>query len=223
MYKKLALLGFLIFSVVAFTAFSQKKEKETLVKIHTDFGTMTAKLYNDTPKHRDNFIQLAKDGAYDGTLFHRVISGFMMQGGDLDSKGAALDQDLGYGCFESTIEAEILPHRFHKKGALSAARQSDEYNPEKSSSACQFYIVQGYRMNDAQLNAQETNTGNKITPIQRAWYKARGGTPFLDQNYTVFGEVIEGLDIIDLVCSIPTNGKDRPLEDLKMRVEIVKQ
>ncbi len=212
----------LVLFLAGFSSQFGAKEKEHKVKISTIFGDMIVKLYNDTPNHRDNFLQLAKEGAYDGTIFHRVINGFMMQGGDLDSKGAAIETSLGYGCFENTLKAEFRPHLFHKKGALAAARQPDSHNPNKESSACQFYIVQGYRLSDAQLDAHVQSTSKPLTEIQRAWYKWRGGTPFLDQDYTVFGEVIEGLEVIDLVCSgVRTNSANRPLENIEMTVEII--
>ncbi len=200
----------------------KSKDKETMVKISTEFGDMTFKLYNDTPLHRDNFIKLAKEGFYDGTLFHRVIWGFMMQGGDPNSKTAKPGDALGFGELGYTVPAEILPHHFHKKGALAAARLPNETNPDKNSSASQFYVVHGYRHNDAQLdntqNGREEmyNKGNV-----RTWYKVRGGTPTLDNEYTVFGEIIEGMEVIDLICNLEVNQGNRPKYDVAMKVTIL--
>jgi len=190
------------------------------VKIETEFGDMIFELYNETPKHRDNFLTLAREGSYDGTLFHRVIAGFMMQGGDLASKSAKAEEALGYSCFDTTIEAEINPKFIHKKGALAAARQPDDYNPKKASSGCQFYIVQGYRMTDAQIDAQMAQSGFAYTEQQRAWYKIRGGAAFLDGEYTIFGEIVEGLEVIDLIC-VMKRKSDRPVEDVAMKVSII--
>ena len=199
-------------------AFGQKKERKAAIE--TEFGTMVIKLYNDTPIHRDNFIKLVKEGFYDGTLFHRSIPYFMAQGGDPFSRNAQPGQ--GYGrdnC--DVLPSEILPHHFHKKGALSAARLPDNLNPDKNSSACQFFVVAGYRHNDQQLAAYN----KEFTPFQTAYYKVQGGYPFLDGDYTVFGEVVEGLEIIDLITQIPVGKegaiKDRPLADVKMKVRML--
>ena len=140
------------------------------------------------------------------------------------SKGAKPDQGLGIdNC--GVIENEILPHRFHKKGALSAARLPDKINPNKQSSACQFYVTQGFTKTDAQLQQQEAAKGIQYTPFQKAWYKVRGGVPFLDNDYTVFGEVIDGIDLVDLICAVPTSQvpaiKDRPLQDIKMTIRML--
>jgi len=187
-------------------------------------GSMVIMLYNDTPNHRDNFVKLVNDGAYDETLFHRVIPWFMAQGGDPGSKGATADQRLGQDDCPQMAH-EILPHRFHKKGALSAARLADGVNPEKKSSGCQFFIVQGYKQTDDQLHAQQQAKNMAYTPFQTAWYKAIGGSPFLDTNYTVFGEVIDGIELIDLICAVPTSQeastKDRPLQDIKMKITML--
>jgi len=196
---------------------SNVPEKESMVKISTEFGDMIVKLYNDTPIHRDNFLQKVKEGFYNGTLFHRTIPFFMAQGGDPFSKNATPEQGLGRDdC--NQIPAEILPHHFHKKGALSAARLPDESNPDRNSSGCQFFVAQGYPMNDQQL----ANYPN-LTPKQKAWYKIRGGTPYLDNQYTVFGEVVEGFEVLDLIIAVPTSKAgattDRPLEDVKMTME----
>ena len=205
------------------SSYGMSQGKERMAAIDTEFGTMVIKLYNDTPKHRDNFIKMAKKGFYDGTLFHRVIPYFMAQGGDPNSKNAGPNQGLGVDdC--GLLEAEIRPNHFHKKGALAAARLPDGSNPTRQSSACQFFVVAGYKHNDDQLNALE-NENRKFTPIQRSWYKVRGGYPFLDGDYTVFGEVVEGLDIVDLITNVTASQKgatkDRPLQDIKMTIKML--
>ncbi len=202
-------------------AFSQQGEKVIRVKITTMFGDMIAELYNDTPNHRDNFIKYVKNGWYDGTLFHRVIPGFMAQGGDPNSVGATADQQLGAErC--PTLVHEISRKRFHKKGALASARLPDGINPNKHSSACQFFIVQGYRHNVQQLTAMETEQF-KFTDVAKAYYQVKGGAAHLDMNYTVFGEIVEGLEIIDLICAMPTGKhvQDRPNTDIVMNVEVL--
>lgn len=223
-----------LFFVVVLLFSSFNPEQVAKVKISTDFGDMTVKLYNETPAHRDNFLKLASSGAYDGTLFHRVIAGFMMQGGDLASKGATATTPLGYGCNDVTLPAEINPKFYHKKGALAAARTPDSANPEKRSSTCQFYVVQGYRYTDAQLDGMETPPKEGISDKEKAahniaseqkrtYYKVNGGTPFLDNQYTVFGEVIDGLEVIDLVCGMRTNASNRPFADVAMKVTVLEK
>lgn len=188
-------------------------------------GSMVIMLYNDTPKHRDNFVKLANEGFYNGTLFHRVIPWFMAQGGDPNSKGAASDAKIGAeDC--PLIQNEIMPHRFHKKGAISAARLPDNYNPEKKSSGCQFFVVQGYTQTDDQILAQEKAKNMRYSPFQKAWYKVRGGAPYLDREYTVFGEVIDGIDLVDLMMAVPTTGTtgntpNRPQQDMVMKVTML--
>lgn len=189
------------------------------VLIHTDFGDMTAILYDSTPRHRDNFITLASNHFFDSLLFHRVIKNFMIQGGDPDSRTADPTMQLGNGDIGYTIPAEFVDTLYHKKGALCAARTE---NPEKASSGCQFYIVQGQVLTDEQLNMFEVRTGNKLTEKQRLTYKTIGGTPWLDHNYTVFGEVIEGLDVIDKIAATQTARGDRPLTDIRMTVTVIK-
>lgn len=191
-----------------------------MVQITTDYGTIKIKLYDETPKHRDNFIKLAKEGFYNGTLFHRVIQGFMIQGGDPNSKNAPAGQPLGMGDVGYTVPAEFNPALIHKKGALCAARTE---NPTKASSGCQFYIVQGKTYTDAELDQMEMRAGIKYTPAQRDIYKKSGGTPFLDMNYTVYGEVTEGLDVVDKIAAVQTNRQagDRPAQDVKMTVKVI--
>lgn len=199
-----------------------QKSNETMVDITTDHGTIRVKLYNETPKHRDNFIKLVKEGYYNGTLFHRVMNGFMMQGGDPNSKGAAPGAQLGNGGPGYTVPAEFNQKLFHKKGALCAARMGDQVNPAKESSGSQFYIVQGRVVGDEELNQTEMRLGIKYSPEQRQTYKTIGGTPFLDMNYTVFGEVVSGLDVVDKICGVQTQPGDRPVTDVKMTLTLVK-
>lgn len=225
---KLMKLSFIAASVLLLSTFqvslAQKKstpaKKPSMVQITTDYGTIKIKLYDETPKHRDNFIKLAKEGFYNGTLFHRVIQGFMIQGGDPNSKNAPAGQPLGMGDVGYTVPAEFNPALIHKKGALCAARTE---NPTKASSGCQFYIVQGKTYTDAELDQMEMRTGIKYTPAQREIYKKSGGTPFLDMNYTVYGEVTEGLDVVDKIAAVQTNRQagDRPVQDVKMTVKVI--
>ena len=195
------------------------QSKETKVKITTDMGDIVIKLYDKTPKHRDNFIKLVNDHFYDSLLFHRVISGFMIQGGDPQSKNAPKEAMLGSGDVGYTIPAEFDPSLYHKKGALCAARTN---NPEKASSGCQFYIAQGKPVSDTELDNFDTQRPVKYTPAQRMTYKVNGGVPFLDMSYTVFGEVVSGIEVIDLIAAAPTAPGDRPVTDIHMKMEIIK-
>lgn len=241
---------------------------ETLVKIETTLGDIEVKLYSETPKHRENFIKLVKNGTYNGTLFHRVIKDFMIQAGDPESKNAPKGKMLGSGDVGYTVPAEfVYPKYFHKKGALSAARQGDNVNPNKESSGCQFYIVTGKVYNDSTLLGMEKQKNdNKVTlifnelaqkhmkevykmrkendeeglynlqeklfaqaeteaakqadfhftPEQIKEYTTVGGTPHLDGEYTVFGEVVEGMDIVEKIQKVKTDRGDRPEEDVKI-------
>ena len=243
-------------------------EKETVLKIETSMGDIKVKLYNETPKHRDNFIKLAKDGTYNGTLFHRVIKDFMVQAGDPESKNAPKGKMLGSGDVGYTVPAEfVYPKYFHKKGALSAARQGDEVNPKKESSGCQFYIVTGKVFNDSTLlNMEQQKNQNKVTeafnalaqkhmkeiykmrkagdteglyalqdtleaqaqtmadkeekfhftPEQIQAYTTVGGAPHLDGSYTVFGEVVEGMETVEKIEIAKTNRADRPLDNIRI-------
>lgn len=192
------------------------------VLISTSLGELVVELSDLTPKHRDNFLKLAEEGYYDGTLFHRVIPGFMIQGGDPDSKDAPAGKSLGMGGPGYQVDAEITPQLIHVKGALSAARMGDNVNPEKRSSGSQFYIVHGATVTDEMLDQYEAENGWEYTPEQRAAYKKYGGTPFLDGQYTVFGRVIEGLEVIDKIATQPRDVHDRPSKDVSMKVTVVK-
>jgi len=264
--------GFLLVAMIIISC-GNVKEKRTVVLIKTEFGEMKVELYNETPKHRDNFLKLVKSGYYDGVLFHRVIKEFMIQGGDPDSRNAKPGQPLGNGGPAYTIDSEINPKLLHKKGALAAARMGDEVNPQRKSSGSQFYIVQGIvfpgndlpaleakgnekleqsymrqliRENEDSLKfyqqsgnqvaigilsdrlrtealAKVEKTPFKLTDEQRAVYTTVGGTPHLDGNYTVFGQVIEGLSVIDAIAAQPTGALDRPEKDIRMEIKIIKE
>ena len=252
-----------------------EKAPETIVLMHTTKGDIKLKLYNETPRHRDNFIQLVKNGQYEGLLFHRVIKDFMIQGGDVTSKNAPMNKSLGTGDLGYTIPAEfVYPKYFHKKGALCAARTGDEVNPEKASSASQFYIVTGkvYRESDlkqiekqlenalkqsifarlqaeyrpkimelyrsgnkeelailrdtligkTELEAERRKDETKLTEEQKKTYTTIGGVPFLDNQYTVYGEVVEGVETVDAIQNAKTNKQDRPTENIAITsVEIL--
>ncbi|MEN9523128.1 MAG: hypothetical protein RL065_1505 [Bacteroidota bacterium] len=193
-----------------------KKTKEVLVKMETTEGTIVLKLYNETPLHRDNFIKMVKAHSYDSLLFHRVINHFMIQGGDPNSKHAKPNEMLGNGEMPivGRIPAELKTELFiHKKGVLAAARDN---NPEKASSNCQFYIVQGRKYTQAEITMLSQRNGIKYTPEQIEAYINQGGTPHLDGAYTVYGEVIEGLDIVDKIEDVKTGAADRPVEDVRI-------
>jgi peptidyl-prolyl cis-trans isomerase B (cyclophilin B) len=248
-------------------------EKKVLIK--TPYGNMKVRLYNETPQHRDNFIKLVEESFYDSLLFHRVIQGFMIQGGDPDSRQAPEGKQLGNGGPGYTLPAEIIyPQFFHKKGVLAAARQGDQMNPEKRSSGSQFYIVQGKTYSPEGLDSMEVSLADRalqgkmfelITPYQdslmqmqtrgdqegfqaliadirekaenslaeddlasmpagvRDGYTTLGGVPFLDKSYTVFGEVEEGLDVIDKIAAVSTDPYDRPLQNVTMSMEIIEE
>jgi peptidylprolyl isomerase len=269
-YYSVLFLFFLSYSYGNNPQSNENKEKIVLIK--TKFGDMKVKLYNETPLHRDNFLKLTNEGFYNDLLFHRVIKNFMIQGGDPDSRGASSKKQLGGGDVGYQIPAEINSKYFHKKGALAAARTGDNVNPERKSSGCQFYIVQGQVYNEATLNKLEEKQKtqaiqaevNKISKIRqkeiqrlkreekrdsveivkseiikqaenqtdvskygfssekRNAYKTIGGTPHLDGAYTVFGEVVEGLNIIDSIANVQTAPGDRPIEDLKFQIVEIK-
>lgn len=268
--KKTIILLTLIACCIACTGNRKKNysmTNETLVRLETTMGDITVKLYDETPKHRDNFIKLVKEGVYDSTLFHRVIQNFMIQAGDPTSKTANDTAKLGSGDVGYTIPAEFVPTLYHKRGALAAARQPDNVNPERASSGCQFYIVTGQVFNEDQLIAMEKNMNQarldtifqnlarkhmkeifkmrkaddtagllalqdtleiqakaqqkeegvrKFTPEQIKIYTSKGGAPHLDGDYTVFGEVIEGMDAVSRIEAVKTNKADRPIENIRI-------
>lgn len=200
---KLSLTVVLLWAL--FSGYAQKREP--LVMISTSQGDMIIKLYNETPNHRDNFLKLAGQGKYDGTHFHRIISNFMIQGGKID--------DVGY-----TLPAEIESGLFHKKGAVAAARQPDAINPEKRSSGSQFYIVEGRAYSPKALKRMESS-GKTFSKEQVEAYTTIGGAPNLDGEYTVFGEVVMGLPVLEKISKMKTNEKDRPQKTVKMNVKIL--
>lgn len=225
--KKISLLVMIIGMMGM--SFSVNESEDQFVLISTSMGEMKLKLYNDTPLHRDNFIKLVKDGYYDGTLFHRVINDFMIQGGDPESKGAAPGQKLGQGGPGYTVPAEIRHDRIHKKGALCAARKGDRVNPEFASSGSQFYIVNGRVMDANTVVSLEQRRNSALTEDQQ-WsytddqihtYSTIGGTPHLDGTYTVFGEMVEGFDVLDAISSTTADKMSRPTDDISMQVMIV--
>lgn len=208
---------------VNFSGFSQKSKKQTKILVSTSYGDIKLALYNETPKHRDNFIKLVRGGFYDGTLFHRVMQNFMIQGGDPDSKNAEPKQMLGNGGPGYTVPAEFNSKFVHKKGALAAARQPDSVNPKKASSGSQFYIVQGKTFKRAELEKVEKKNGITYTEEQIKKYETIGGYAPLDMEYTVFGEVIEGIGVIDKIAAQKVARGNRPFEDIKMTIKIVKK
>lgn len=218
MHKALLLSFFLLFCL------SVNAQRNRKVKVITEYGTMVIKLYDQTPLHRNNFIKLVKQHFYDSLLFHRVIKNFMVQGGDPDSKRAKPGAELGNGGVGYRVPAEFQLDLFHKKGMLAAARESDG-NPTKASDGCQFYIVQGKKFTDGQLDTlEQTRLGGRKLPVdQREVYKEIGGTPHLDQNYTIFGEVIKGLNVVDSIASVKTDKNNRPVQDIRMKVRLKKK
>lgn len=213
---------YFIFCLAAAMVFCGCTPKGTEVVIETDKGDIELVLYDDTPLHRDNFIKLLNENYFDGVLFHRVIKNFMIQSGDPDSRGAAPGVMLGEGGPDYTVPAEFrFPKRFHKKGVLAAAREGDEVNPERASAASQFYIVWGRVFDDEGLDKiqrerldKATDGKVKLTPEIREVYKTIGGTPHLDGQYTVFGEVLSGMDVVNAIQNVDTDENDRPIEDI---------
>lgn len=202
----------IVFMISMFFGSMSYSQNETMFVIHTDYGDITGMLYNDTPGHRDNFIKLINDGWFNGSTFHRVIKDFMIQGGGKEDGTV----DVGY-----TIPAEFVSEHFHKKGALAAARTGDGVNPQKRSSGSQFYIVQGKVYNDQELANLEVRKNCQWTAEQKEVYKTLGGVAFLDYDYTVFGEVIDGLDVIDKIAAVQTAYGDKPVKDVAMTIEII--
>lgn len=196
------------------------KPQHLYIKILTNKGEGVIRLYNETPQHRDNFVKLVNEGYFQDLLFHRVIENFMIQGGDPNSKDAEPGQRLGSGGLDYRVPAEFHPDLFHKKGSLAAARDN---NPEKASSSTQFYLVQGRTFTDGGLDSLETLRleGRKIPEAQRQVYRTLGGVPHLDQNYTVFGEMVQGIELIDSIAAVETDQFDRPLENQKMEMYLL--
>lgn len=206
----------------------KKRDHKRDIEMVTTEGTIVLRLYDATPLHRDNFLRLVKTHYFDSLLFHRVIEHFMIQSGDPDSKRAEAGKPLGEGGPAYTVPAEFNVSLFHKKGTLAAARESDDVNPQKASSASQFYIVQGKKYTDGALDTlEQKKLKRKIPAEQREVYKTLGGTPSLDQKYTVFGEVVKGLEIVDKIAAVPTSkgeDLDRPLQDVRiMKVRLIKR
>jgi peptidyl-prolyl cis-trans isomerase B (cyclophilin B) len=215
--KKTLLLFFTL--VLTTGLFAQKRAQ---VLIQTEVGDIVVELYNETPKHRDNFIRLVKDGFYNGTLFHRVIPDFVIQGGDPDSKKACAGQPLGDGGPGYTVPAEFVKGLFHKKGALAAAREPDAVNPKKASSGSQFYIVQGEVYDREVLAALEKRMGTSFGEEELKTYTTIGGKADLDGGYTVFGEVVKGLELVEKIASAKRDKHNRPLADISMKVTLIK-
>lgn len=207
---------------IAMTALSAKEPQQLFVEIETSLGKLKIMLYNETPAHRDNFVKLVEDKFYEGTLFHRVIKEFMIQAGDPESKNATPSTRLGAGDIGYRVDAEIVfPKYYHKRGALAAARQADMVNPERKSSGCQFYIVEGRTFSDDELDMLERRVQQTIgdnsfrySDDQRLAYKTVGGTPHLDGQYTVFGELVDGFDTLTKIANVATGSADRPKEDI---------
>ncbi len=221
----------LLFFIVAYSCNPKiadgihKNDLKKDIEILTDKGIIVVRLSDSTPLHRNNFLKLVKQGYYDSMLFHRVINKFMIQSGDPDSKHAKPGQELGNGGPTYMIPAEFHTTLFHHKGVIAAAREGDDVNPKKQSSGSQFYIVQGKKFSDSTLDLIETKRLHRKIPVdQREIYKTIGGTPHLDQNYTIFGEVIKGLDVVDSIAIVKTDSLDRPLEDVRIiKMKLIKR
>lgn len=223
------LIALYMFLGMVLGSFAQN-EGRSIVKMQTNLGDIIIALYDETPKHSENFKKLVEEGVYDSLLFHRVISDFMIQGGDPTSKKANKGDLLGEGDLGYLIDAEFkTPEIYHKRGAVAMAREGDATNPERKSSSVQFYIVTGRTFNNAQLDRVQERIDNntdgtvKLTPEMRNTYMRVGGTPHLDGQYSVFGEVIEGMDVVDKIQRVSTDEHDRPIEDVRiLKAEVVK-
>ena len=221
----LIIIAFLLLGILS--AEAKRKEKRHIVRIETSVGNIRVALSDDTPLHTKNFMKLAREGFYDGTLFHRCIKDFMIQGGDPDSRGAEPGKALGDGGPGYTIPAEFrLPYLYHLRGALAAARDPDDVNPEQASSGSQFYIVYGKKQAASdmrKIRAMLEEKGIELTSQMVDDYYMRGGTPHLDGQYTVFGEVIEGMEVVKAIQQVATDDNDRPLQDIVVRRMVVEQ
>lgn len=209
------------FPVLLTAVSGQDAGKEQLIKIETSVGDMIIKLYNETPAHRDNMIKLINEGFYQDQLFHRVIKDFMIQGGDPLSTGAEKGQRLGSGGPGYTVPAEFHKDLIHKKGALAAARKGDNVNPQKASSGSQFYLVQGRVLSPQEIDILKQRGVATFSEESEKIYQTLGGTPHLDGGYTVFGEVISGLEVLDTIASRQTDAYNRPLEDVVYSISLI--
>jgi cyclophilin family peptidyl-prolyl cis-trans isomerase len=222
--RKFVIASLSLFVFISGNIIAQNENDKTLTRIliQTDFGSMTLVLYEGTPLHKENFTKLVKEGYLDGLLFHRLIKDFMIQGGDPNSKNASKDVQLGQGGPGYTIPAEINPNYFHKRGALAAARKGDAVNPSKASSGSQFYIVQGTKFTKPQLdNLVILKKHLPFTKEETEAYTTTGGSPHLDGAYTVFGEMVDGFDILEKLMNVPVDANNRPLTDIKFTVKIL--
>ena len=224
-WKRAALFGLFIVIGIHSIAQPASDKRRVNVEIITELGTITVELYNETPIHRDNFVSLIKSGHYDSLLFHRVIPGFMIQGGDKRSRNAPAGMLLGEDSTERTIPAEILPGLINSRGALAAARDGDDVNPERRSASSQFYIVQGKTYQPADLDRLEERSarsgdGHKFTEAEKQIYATEGGAAHLDGAYTVFGKVVDGMEVVDAIAAMPTDANDRPLKDIRMYMRL---
>lgn len=210
---------FLLFAAV-FAGLTACETRDRIVRIQTPMGELRARLYDSTPQHRDNFIKLVQAGFYDSLLFHRVIRDFMVQGGDPDSKHAPADSVLGFGGPGYELPSEIGAPAI--RGALAAARLSDLSNPERRSNGSQFFIVQGYAQTDVMLDQLEKKLKVRFSPERRRIYKQKGGAPQIDGQYTVFGELISGFEVLDKIAAVPRDAHDRPLADIRMAITLEK-
>jgi len=206
-------MRYILALLITCLSIGQSFAKEKSIKIETNYGVIILKLYDNTPLHTANLVKLCKEHYFDSTLFHRVIPSFVIQGGDPDSKHAGPEKQLGDGDLSYLVPAEINAVNYHKRGALGMARDN---NPEKKSSACQFYIVVGKVVTEEQLNTISTKTNRVFSAEQRKVYTTQGGTPFLDGNYTVFGEVTKGMEVVDTIAQLARNAADRPNVDVRM-------
>ncbi len=222
-YIYLLLLGSFLLTACSKGLYNPKSPNYApIVEITTAYGVMEVQLYSSTPLHRDNFVKLIKDNYYDSLLFHRVIGNFMIQGGDPMSKNASAGMMLGNDGPGYTIPAEFVDTNIHIKGSLAAARLGDNVNPKKESSGSQFYLVQGQKVSAQMLDMMSKRKGNTYTEEQKKAYMEKGGTPHLDGDYTVFGRVIKGIEVIDKIAKVSTGVNNRPVKDVWMVMRVKK-